>query len=387
MRLQSIEHKGSVGVSKTDGNKKDEDQNEAEARATGLAGLRRVTWWAIGIAVSLFGYFIVADRTTPFAGDARVQAFIVRVAPEVSGRVRSVPVSDNQIVEQGETLFELDPTPFEIAVAQAQAKLDQAGQSVGASTASVDTAQARLDEARANAINVQAQSDRVLDLVEKGIYAEARRDGAVSAVERAEAAVEAAEAELEKAKETLGPEGSDNPQIQEALAALNDARYNLSRTKFVTPLRGVVTNLQLEVGQTVNAGQAVMTFISAEDVWILASLRENSLSIVEAGHRAEVVLDTMPGKVFPAFVRSKGWGIAGENVDPNSGLPKSTQQSSWLTDPQRFPVILQFDETSRPQSMRFGSRAAVIVYSGNNRIMNAIAWARIRLISWLTFVS
>lgn len=374
-------------MSKPDNNAENEDQTEAEARATGLAGLRRITWWAIGIAVVLFGYFIIADRTTPFAGDARVQAFIVRVAPEVSGRVRSVPVNDNQIVEQGETLFELDPTPFKIAVAQAQARLDQAGQSVGASTASVDTAQARLDEARANAINVRAQSARVLDLVEKGIYAEARRDGATSAVDRAEAAVEAAEAELESAKEALGPEGAENPQIQEALAALNDARYNLSRTKFATPLRGVVTNLQLEVGQTVNAGQAVMTFISAEDVWILASLRENSLSVVEEGNRAEVVLDTMPGRVFPARVRSKGWGIAGENVDPNSGLPKSTQQSSWLTDPQRFPVILQFDENERPDNMRFGSRVAVIVYANDSTIMNAIAWARIRLISWLTFVS
>ena len=130
-----------------------------------------------------------------------------------------------------------------------------------------------------------------------------------------------------------------------------------------------------------------MTFISAEDVWVLASLRENSLSVIDPGQRAEVVLDTMPGKVFPALVRSKGWGIAGENVDPNSGLPKSTQQSSWLTDPQRFPVILQFDESDRPTDMRFGSRVAVIVYSGDNKIMNAIAWARIRLISWLTFVS
>ena len=372
-------------MTKTDN--ENEGPTEAEARATGLAGLRRVTWWAIGIAFVLFGYFIIADRTTPFAGDARVQAFIVRVAPEVSGRVREVLVTDNQIVKQGEILFELDPTPFQIAVAQAQAKLDQAGQSVGASTASVDTAQARLEEARANAINVRAQSARVLDLVEKGIYAEARRDGAVSAVDRAEAAVEAAQAELEKARETLGPEGADNPQIVEALAALNDARYDLSRTKFVSSLTGVVTNLQLEVGQTVNAGQAVMTFISAEDVWVLASIRENSLSVVENGQHAEVVLDTMPGQVFPATVRSKGWGIAGDNIDPNSGLPKSTQQSSWLTDPQRFPVIIQFDETDRPRGMRFGSRAAVIVYSSDSRIMNAIAWARIRLISWLTFVS
>ena len=364
-----------------------EENSKAEAQATGLAGLRRITWWAIGIAVIFFVYFIVADRTTPFAGDARVQAFILRVAPEVSGRVHSVPIKDNQIVEAGDLLFELDTTPFEIAVSQAQARLDQAGQSVGASTASVDTAQAKLEEARANAINVRAQSTRVLELVDRGIYAEARRDSAVSAIERAEAAVEAAESELEKAKEALGPEGAENPQIQEALAALNDARYDLSRTKLVTPLQGVVTNLQLTVGQTVNTGQPVMTFISAEDVWILASLRENSLNVIEAGQRAEIVLDTFPGQVFPAAVSSKSWGIAGENVDPTTGLPKSTTQSSWLTDPQRFPVTLRFDESNRPRGVRYGSRVAVIVYSDDSAIMNAIAWARIRLIAWLTYVS
>ena len=374
-------------MSEPESKEKTDQASEAEARATGLAGLRRLTWWAIGIAVVFFIYFVAADRTTPFAGDARVQAFIIRVAPEVSGRVKSVPVTDNQIVEAGDTLLELDPTPFEIAVSQAQARLDQAGQSVGASTASVDTAQAQLEEARANELNVRAQSARILELVDRGIYAEARRDEAVSALDRAEAAVEGAESELEKAKEALGPEGADNPQIQDALAALDDARYDLSRTKVSTPARGVVSNLQLTVGQTVNTGQAVMTFISAEDVWIRATLRENSLSVIEPGQRAEIVLDTFPGKVFSAEVRSKSWGIAGETVDPTTGLPKSTEQSSWLTDPQRFPVILQFDEADRPQGVRYGSRVAVIVYSDDSVIMNTIAWARIRLIAWLTYVS
>lgn len=374
-------------MSETETAKDSQQSSDAEARATGLAGLRKLTWWAIGIAVVFFIYFVAADRTTPFAADARVQAFIIRVAPEVSGRVRDVAVKDNQIVDAGDTLLELDPTPFEIAVSQAQAKLDQAGQSVGASTASVDTAQAKLEEARANEINVRAQSTRVLELVERGIYAEARRDDAVSAMERAESAVAGAASELEKAKEALGPEGADNPQIQDALAALNDARYNLSRTKVITPARGVVSNLQLAVGQTVNTGQPVMTFISAEDVWIRAAMRENSMNVIKPGQRAEIVLDTFPGRVFSASVRSRSWGIAGESVDPATGLPKSTTQSSWLTDPQRFPVILQFDEADRPQGNRYGSRVAVIVYSETNALMNAIAWARIRLISWLTYVS
>ena len=67
----------------------------------GLAGLRRVTLWALGVAVLLFAYYVAADRTTPFSGDARVQAFVLRVAPEVTGHVARVGVVDNQVVEAG----------------------------------------------------------------------------------------------------------------------------------------------------------------------------------------------------------------------------------------------------------------------------------------------
>ncbi|MDF2231550.1 HlyD family secretion protein [Albimonas sp. CAU 1670] len=360
---------------------------EAAAKRDGLAGLRRVTLWALGVAVVLFVYFVAADRTTPFSGDARVQAFVLRVAPEVTGHVARVGVVDNQVVEAGEELFVIDPEPFEIAVQQAQARLEQAGQSVGANTAAVDAAQAQLERARANAQNVRAQTERVMELVRKGVYAKAREDQAISAIEQAEAAVQAAAADLRRAQEQLGPEGESNPAVQDALAALETARYNLERTSMTAPGRGVVTNLSLAVGQTVTAGAASMTFISAEDIWLRAAMRENSLGVLAQGQAAEVVLDALPGRVFKATVRSVGWGVAGEAEDPATGLPKSTTAQGWLTDPQRFPVILSFEMDQLPRGARFGSRAAVIVYAGDNAIMDAIAWARIRLISFLTYVS
>lgn len=149
----------------------------------------------------------------------------------------------------------------------------------------------------------------------------------------------------------------------------------------------MVTNLQLAVGQTVNPGQSAMTFISAEDVWLLASMRENSLGVLTPGQTAEIVLDSFPGRVFDATVRSVGWGVAGDGVDASTGLPKSTTAEGWLTDPQRFPVILSFAEEGRPTGIRHGSRAAVIVYAGRNSAMEAVAWLRMRLIAILTYVS
>lgn len=358
-----------------------------EGRSGGLASLRRVTYWAIGVALGLFVYFVIADRTTPFAGDARVQAFILRVAPEVNGIVDRVGVYENAVVKQDGLLFALDPTPFELAVEQAEARLEAAGQDLGASTEAVKVAQARLDEARASQANANAQAARILELVERGVYARAREDEATAAIDAAKAGVDSAEADLRRAREELGPEGNDNPQVREALAAVEDARYNLSRTTVSAPGLGVVTNLQLAVGQTVNVGQPAMIFISGEDVWLSASMRENSIGVLDEGQAVEIVFDTFPGQIFPGKVSSIGWGIGGTQVDPNTGLPQSTAESGWLTDPQRFPVIIALDEEERPSRVRYGSRATLIVYATGNPIMDAIAWARIRLIALLTYVS
>ncbi|MEM9096506.1 MAG: HlyD family secretion protein [Pseudomonadota bacterium] len=359
-----------------------------EKKAKGeLASLRRITLIAIGVAALLFVYTVVADRMTPFASDARIQAFVLKVATELNGRVEAVGVADNSIVEAGEELFRIDATPFAIAVDQAKARLDQAGQNVNASTSGIEVAQARLEEARAAESNVRAQSARILELVERGVYAKAREDDAIAAIDAANATVKSAEADLARAREELGPQGENNPQVLDALASLQSAQYDLSRTKVIAPSRGVVTNLQLASGQTVNAGQPAMTFISDEDVWLLASMRENSLGVLKQGQRAEVVFDGRPGMIFNATVNSIGWGIATDPVDPATGLPKDTTATGWLTDPQRFPVHLDFDDADRPLGVRYGSRAAVIVYAQSNPIMDAIAWFRIRMIALLTYVS
>ncbi|EWY39419.1 transporter [Skermanella stibiiresistens SB22] len=364
-----------------------DDETGASGAERDLAGLRRITLAAIALAAVVFAYYVVADRTTPFTSGARVQAFIVRMAPEVAGQVLSVDVIDNSRVARGDTLFRLDPTPFQIAVEQAQAKLAQVGQSIGASTAAVDSAQAMLDEARAAEANTRAQTARTFELVKRGVYASARQDQATAALDEALARVVRAEAELARAREQLGPAGDGNPQVQEAIATLDKARFDLSKTTVTAPSDGVVTNLQLAGGQVVTAGQPAMTFISVTDVWLLAPMRENSLGVLASGQRAEVVLDVLPGRVFEATVSSLGWGIASGSADPATGLPKSPNETGWLTSREQFPVQLAFDADNLPRGARYGSKAAVLVYSGDNAVMNAIGWLRMRLIAILTYVS
>jgi len=306
--------------------------------------LRRWTLAILVVFLVLFGWTLVADRLTPYTSDASVRAFVVRIVPEVSGKVIEVAVHDNQIVRTGDLLYRIDPTPFRIAVERAEAKLAAAGQAVGASTAAVDEAQAQLVQEMAQRDNVREQAARVFELVRTGVYAASKRDQAESELGTAEAQVQRAQASLEQARQALGPKGADNPQIRDALAALEQARLDLARTTLRAPGDGVVTNLQLNIGQFAAAGQPALTFLDARLVWLQAFVRENSLEYISPGTRAEVVLDVLPGRVLPARVESLGWGVGEGDVDPTTGLPKTRQGTGgWLAPAQRFPVQLAFE--------------------------------------------
>ena len=351
--------------------------------------LRRWTLAILILFIVLFGWTLVADRLTPYTSDASVRAFVVRIVPEVSGKVVEVAVHNDQIVRTGDLLYRIDPTPFGLAVERAKAKLAAAGQAVGASTAAVDAAQAELVEQVAKRNNVREQAGRVFELVRLGVYPVARSDQARSLLDSAEAEVQQAQASLEQARQALGPQGSDNPQIREALAALEQARLDLTNTTLRSPGDGLVTNLQLSIGQFAAAGQPSLTFLDARLIWLNAFLRENSLENIRPGARAEIVLDVLPGRVLPARVNSLGWGVGEDDTDPTTGLPKTHQNSGgWFAPAQRFPVQLVLDTSDRPpNSARYNGRASAIVYTGDHPVANALAWLWIRVISVLTFVS
>jgi len=98
-----------------------------------------------------------------------------------------------------------------------------------------------------------------------------------------------AEAEVEKARQTLGPQGAANPQIREAMGALEQSNLDLTRTTVVAPSDGGVTNLSLAIGQVLDKGEAAMTYIDIREVWIEAAFRENSLENIPIGAPVDFV--------------------------------------------------------------------------------------------------
>ncbi|MCX5495575.1 HlyD family secretion protein [Kaistia dalseonensis] len=357
-----------------------------EEEATPANPLRRTAFVVLAIAIILFIASIVVERLTPYTSQASVQAYVVRIAPEVAGKVIEIGVVDNAVVKAGDVLFRLDPQPFEIAVEQAEARLAQVGQTIGASTSAVDSAQARLVEAKAALDNQREQTQRAVELVKRNVYAKTKQDDAEAALRIAEATVTRTEADLARAQSELGPAGNDNPQLRDALAALETARLNLLRTTVLSPSDGAVTNLQLAIGQFVAVGQAAMTFIDARTIWINANIKENSLEYLAPGDPAEVVFDSLPGQVFAASVESIGWGVSQGSIDPATGLPKISNQSGWVRDPQLFPLRLVFPD-SMPRGVRYGSQANIVIYTGDHPIVNALGWLWIRIVSVLSYAT
>jgi len=365
---------------------------EAPATKSADAGksanpLRRWVLVILVFCVVIFGYSLVADRLTPYTPQGVVQAFVVGVAPEVAGRVIDVNVADNQKVVAGQVLFQVDPEPYEIAMEKAEADVAAAGQSIGADTAGVTAAQANVAEAHANLTNVNEQTARTLELVKKGVFAKARADEARAQRDAAKAQARKAEAELKRAQESLGPRGADNPQLRAATAVLAKAQRDLILTKVLAPTDGLVTNLQLTLGQFAPAGQPVLTFIDARSHWIVASFRENSLEHVMQGAPVEIVFDVRPGEVFTGHVESIGWGVENFNEGRFGGLPTIKNQSGWIRDPQRFPVRIELDSEEYLVGLRHGSQANVVVYTGDNSIANGLGWLVIRLVSVLTYAT
>ena len=349
--------------------------------------LRRAALIVVAVTILLFALSIVMERFTPSSSQAVVQAYVVRMAPEVAGRVIGVDVADNARVDAGQVLFRIDPRPFEIAVAEAQAQVEQIGQTLGASTAAVESAQAKRREGGRRTRERSGPDGAGFRTCQTGRLPRSKADTARAAQDAARAVLAASQADLAKAREELGPKGADNPQLKAALATLERARLNLLYTTVKAPADGLVSNLQLATGQFIAAGQAALTFIDLSTVWVSAEFKENSLEYMSTSDRAELVFNSLPGAIFKAHVESIGWGVSQNSVDPNTGLPTIKNATGWVRDPQRFPVRLIVDETPPRGSVRFGSQVNVVVYTGNNPVTNALGAVFIRLISILTYAS
>ena len=341
------------------------------------------------IVASLVWYF-ASDRLTPYTSQARVQAFVVPVAAEVAGRVLKVHVRNNDSVQQGQPLFEIDPTQYRIALQRSRSDYESVRRSVNASVASVDAAQAALRAAVANHVYARQDATRLEQIIaeDPGAISIRRVQSAQATRVKAQSQEQAAKADLIRAQEAAGEGGDKNAQLTSARSAVEKAELDMQRTAVSAPAGGLVTDLRTDAGQFVQAGAPVMTLVTIHDLWISADMTENNLGNIEPGNAAAIVLDVMPGKVLKGKVRSVGTGVAsGQPAQPGT-LPTIENNRDWLRQAQRFPVAIEFDASEREhlRAARVGGQAEVLVYTGEHGLMNWLGAAFVHMMSLLSYV-
>jgi membrane fusion protein, multidrug efflux system len=373
-----------------------------QRRSAFLRTPRAKLWLIFAGLLILVGIFFLWRYLESYetTDDAQIDGHVNSVSARVSGHVLSLNVQDNQYVEKGTVLVEIDPADYEVAVAQARAEYADAqaqaaaaginvpitnvstSSQVSGAQAGVSSAQAGITAARqqleaaksqvaeAEANNTKAQSDlaRYKLLIEKQEISAQQYDQAVAAAQAAAATVKAARAsadayaaQIEQAQSKLQQAGADlrtagtAPQTMRAIRAralsaqavaeqkkaqLDQAELNLDYTKVIAPVSGAVSNRTVEVGQNVQPGQEMMKIIPLDEanLWVTANFKETQLQKMRPGLAADISVDAT-GKTYKGHVDS----IAGASGARFSLLPPENATGNYVKVVQRIPVKIVFD--------------------------------------------
>ncbi|WP_323846504.1 HlyD family secretion protein [Microbulbifer magnicolonia] len=341
------------------------------------------------ILVSLCWY-LLADRFTPYTAQARIQGYVVGVAPKVAGVVTEVWVTNNQRVKAGDKLFAIDGAEYRVALQRARANLDNTWQQVAAGDAAVEQARANQRAALAGQREAEQDYTRLKRLWEDdpGTISVRRLEMSRANLEQARARVAAAEAAIQQAIEQKGGATEEaNTLLQLARAELAQAQLDLDNTIVVAESEGIITDLRAEVGLYAGAGSPVLTLIAVEDLWISADFTENNLGHLREGTPVEILLDALPGQVLQGRVRDIGFGVSAGSAPPPGQLPSVENNRDWLRQAQRFPVRVEFSAPPPEvlQQLRIGGQASVIAYTEGHGLLRLLGKLYIRLLSYLSY--
>lgn len=379
-----------------------DDQPEAEQDKPGLEpdkpadgsaarSVRKGTLFILAVILLTLTWYLLADRFTPYTRQARVQGFVVGVAPKVAGVVTEVWVENNQEVEAGQRLFEIDPSQYKIALKRARSDLENTHRQVDAGSAGVESARANRRAARANAQKAEQDATRQERMYREdpGSISVRRLEVSRATMEQARAQVAAAEAEIQRAIEQMGGDRDDNAQLKAARSAVEKAELDLNNTVVEAPSRGVITDLRADVGLFAGTGSPVMTLIAIHNVWINAEFTENNLGHLGVGSPVDLVFDAMPGQVFVGRLSSIGLGISAGEAQPAGNLPTIENNRDWLRQSQRFPVMIAFDPAQREllaNNLRIGGQVEAMAYSDGHPVLARLGKLYMQLMSWLSYL-
>jgi membrane fusion protein, multidrug efflux system len=297
----------------------------------------------------------------PRTDDAYVRANIVGVAPHVSGPIIQLPVVDNQHVRQGDLLFIIDPRPYQAALDNAVAKLQLTELDIKAYGDAIHAADAERQRREASLSYASQYLARIEPLLPKHFVTANDVFDARSRVDSEAAGVANARSEVQRSQNQLGQLGDINARRKAAEAEVENARLNVGYCYVRAPFDGLVTNLNIAVGQYANEGRDVLSLVDNRTWYVIANFREEFLGNIRPGMLAEVYLLSYPNHRFRGRVQGLGWALYQQNGATTGGLPDIEATLNWVRLSQRFPVRITLEDRDPDHPFRMGLTSVVTI--------------------------
>lgn len=306
------------------------------------------------------GWFWLTSGRYVSTDNAYVKQDMTSISPDVTGRIVSVEVRENQRVKAGTILFRIDPLPYRIALAQADAALAEARVDVSTKATDSGSAAATLAGAQADLTLAQATYERQAALMKRGFTTRAAFDAATQQVAAARSRIAAAQADAARARQQVssGAAGSSTPAaIQVALARREKAQLDLARTVVRAPHDGIVSQTgRLQVGNITPSGVPALTLVTTGGTYVEANFKETNLDHMRIGQPATVGFDAYPELELHGRVQSIGAGTGSQF----SVLPAQNATGNWVKVTQRVPVRIAI-QGNPPRPLIAGLSADVSV--------------------------
>jgi membrane fusion protein, multidrug efflux system len=265
--------------------------------------------------------------------DAEIDGHLDPISTRVNDTVIRVYVENTYHVKAGQTLVDLDPRDYQVAVENAAANLAQAEQGVKAAQQNYELSVANLDAAIATNVKAQLDVKRYGELLEQAVIPRETNDEIVMTGRVDAAAVNSDRAAVGAAARMIG---QAQAAVQATQASLDQAKLNLSYTHIVAPASGVVDNKTVQIGQRVQPGEQLLTLVPVNDIWITADFRETQLRKMRPGEPVKVHVDTT-GRDYNGYVE----GIPGATGELDSLLPPENATGNYVKVVQRLPVRIR----------------------------------------------
>jgi membrane fusion protein (multidrug efflux system) len=351
----------------------------AEPRRRLMAGMRRYRRVLLLIVLPLVA--LMAGLTFYLNGgryvttdDAYVGAQKVLITPDISGKIISVAVKEGQQVSTGDIMFQIDPVPFQLALAQARAKLDDAKTSHDNLVANVKLYDQTIEIINSGIAIKQRDVERKSSLVKSNVGSQLDLDNSATALVTAQAQSQLVKQQRSTAlNQLLGNPDlplEQFPAYMQAKAALDDAQRNLDLTTVRAPMNGVATQVdQIQLGRFVMAGSPVFSVIDTSKPWVDANPKESDFTYVAVGQPVTVDVDAFPDHVFKGTVGSLSPGTGAQFAI----LPPQNATGNFVKVVQRVPVRIYFDSNDKfVRKLKAGMSAYTTIDTGHRRSLASL---------------